>query len=96
MYKRDCSECFPKVSIVNFSVFAFHSEFIFRSIHISLSSDTQAYCPEGYVLRNRRCFRVHVNELSFQEAENECNTLPGGHLATFRNNLEQQFLQALR
>ena len=48
------------------------------------------------MLRNRRCFRVHVNELSFQEAENECNKLPGGHVAAFRDKSEQQFLQVLR
>ena len=76
-------------------IYSSHS-YIIHVWHIFFSSDTQAYCPEGYVLYNGRCFGVESTELSFQEAENVGNKLPGGHLAAFRDDSEREFLQGLR
>ena len=64
--------------------------------YFSCTTDVYARCPEGYSLFNGRCFVLNTHARNFDQAETECNKLPGGHLAAIRSADDFEFLKELR
>ena len=57
---------------------------------------SSVFCPADYTLYKGICFHKKDTPLNFNDAERECNKLPRGHLAAFRDDDEFQFLTQLK
>ena len=61
----------------------------------TFSAVLPSHCPKGYLPFGGRCYAIFDDEKNFDEAEIECNKLPGGHLAAFYDQDTLGFLRML-
>ena len=53
------------------------------------------FCLPGHTAYNRKCYKVYTSGKSFNEAEELCNKLTNGHLATYHSEQDYNFLRDL-
>ena len=60
-----------------------------------IAGDPPSPCAEGFTLYKGVCYKGFTTPKTWEEAEEECNVLPGGHLAAFHSREDYNMLTGL-
>ena len=60
-----------------------------------MAGDIPLPCEEGFALHKGVCYKGFTPPKNWEEAEAECNKLPGGHLAAFHSRQDYDMLTGL-